>query len=209
MASLRADAAILTDQQVVDALRTGDDAAFTLLLERYHASLVQLALSFVGDPAIATSVVRDAVRDMLGALPSFDGQSSFGAWLFGFVIRRARPRSPSSASQADTEHGPAVDPTRFRGPDDPYHGGWRSFPPSWGAAPDERIRSPESQARVRGALDALPPAQQQVVLLHDVHACSAAEVSALLGISEATQRMLMHHGRTSLRQVLASFLSGE
>jgi len=209
MASLRADAATLTDQQVVNALRNGDDAAFTLLLERYHVSLIQLALSFVDDPVIANTVVRDVLREVLGALANFDGRSTLGAWLSGFVINHPQIGSHTTASHAEASLGPSLDPARFRGPDDPYPGGWRTFPATWGDGSDERLRSRDGRSRLRNALTTLPPAQQQVVLLRDVQACSAAEVSVLLGISEATQRTLLHHARTGLRQVLASFLSGE
>ena len=61
----------------------------------------------------------------------------------------------------------------------------------------ERLRSPEALARIRGAID--------VVLLRDVHGCTAAEVSELLGMAEAMQRALLH--RASRRAPAAASTS--
>src|SRR5262249_49314772 len=104
---------------------------------------------------------------------------------------------------------PAVDPDRFRGADDQYHGGWRTFPLAWGESPDQRLRSPEARAQVRVAVNSLSAIQQRIVILRDVHGCTPAEVSDLLAVAEETQRVLLHRGRARLRQLLASFLTGE
>lgn len=209
MASLPAETAALTDAQLVSALRNRDDAAFKVLLGRYHASMVQLAHSFVRDPSVADDVVRAAWLDVLGRLAAFDSRSKLSVWLFGIVIDHARGTSPVSDESAEEQLAPAVDPARFRGPDDQYHGGWLTFPASWGESPDKRLRSPEALAYTRSAIDSLPPAQLRVVLLRDVHGCTAAEVSDLLGTAEAMQRALLHRARSSVREALASFMTGE
>ena len=209
MAPLPAETAALTDAQLVSALRSGDDAAFKMLLERYHTSMVQVAHSFVRDPAVADDIVRAAWLDALARLAAFDGRSKLSVWLFGIVIDHARGTSPVSDEPAEEQLAPAVDPARFRGPNDQYDGGWRAFPAPWGEAPDKRLRSPEALAYTRNAIDSLPPAQRRVVLLRDVHGCTAGEVSDLLGMAEATQRALLHRARSSVREALASFLTGE
>ena len=209
MSSLSADAATLTDGQLVRGIRQGDDAAFRVVVERYHPSLVQLAQSFLADPSVSETVVREAWLEVLGRLATFDDRGNLGAWLFDIVIKRARALAPVADDSASEALAPAVDPGRFRGPDDQYHGGWRTFPPAWGDGPDERLRSREVRGHVRVAVTSLPPAQQRVVIMRDVHGCTAAEVSDVLGISEATQRALLHRGRASVRQILASFLTGE
>lgn len=207
MASLPTDTAALTDEQLIGALRDGDEAAFQLLIERYHASLLQLALSFFSEPSDAATSVREAVRDMLQSLGSFDGRQRVGAWLFGFVIRQCRARSP--LPQTEEPLGPSMDPALFRGADEPYYGGWRAFPAGWGDAPDQRLDSGAALTAMRGALRALPRAQQRVVLLRDVHGCTAAETSEVLDITETLQHALLNRGRSRLRQTLASFLTGE
>jgi RNA polymerase sigma-70 factor (ECF subfamily) len=209
MASLPTETAALTDAQLLNGLRKRDDAAFRTLLERYHVSMVQLAHSFVGDSSVADEVVRAAWLDVLGRLAAFESRSKLSVWLFGIVVDHARATSPDSAEPAEEQLAPAVDPARFRGPDDQYHGGWRALPAPWGEAPDERLRSPAALAYTRTAIDSLPPAQRRVVLLRDVHGCTADEVSSVLGVAEPMQRALLHRARSSVREALASFMTGE
>ena len=57
-------------------------------------------------------------------------------------------------------------------------------------------------------MTALPARQREVVLLRDVEGLSSAEVCEVLAISEANQRVLLHRGRSKLRQLLESELGG-
>lgn len=51
-------------------------------------------------------------------------------------------------------------------------------------------------------LERLPVAQRQVVLMRDMEGLPAAEVCAVLAISETNQRVLLHRGRSRLRAML-------
>ncbi len=55
--------------------------------------------------------------------------------------------------------------------------------------------------RIRAWLDELPARQREVVQLRDVEEMSSEEVCAVLSISEANQRVLLHRGRCRLRQL--------
>jgi RNA polymerase sigma-70 factor (ECF subfamily) len=50
-------------------------------------------------------------------------------------------------------------------------------------------------------LDELPARQRQVVILRDIEEMSSEEVCAVLAISDANQRVLLHRGRSRLRQL--------
>ena len=74
--------------------------------------------------------------------------------------------------------------------------------------PENRIDAAKLSALLRVGLDGLPPRQREVVLLRDVEGLSSAEVCEVLVISEANQRVLLHRGRSKLRQALESELGG-
>ena len=59
-------------------------------------------------------------------------------------------------------------------------------------------------ARILVAIDELPRQQREVVTLRDVQGMSSGEVCAVLGISQVNQRVLLHRGRSKVRQVIES-----
>ena len=59
-------------------------------------------------------------------------------------------------------------------------------------------------ARILTAIDALPIQQREVVTLRDVQGQNSGEVCAILDISNVNQRVLLHRGRSRLRQVIGS-----
>jgi len=133
----RGDRPMRDDTALLAALRTGDEAAFTLLVERYHTVMVRLARAYVRDTGLAEEVAQDAWLSILRGLDGFEGRSSLKTWIFRIVINRALARAgreqrvipfSDAGGPLIEDEGPAVEPGRFRGPDDPYHGGWVSFP---------------------------------------------------------------------------------
>ena len=110
------------------------------------------------------------------------------------------------SSISDEDSGPTVDPELFRGPEDQYAGGWRSFPATWRSAEDDALET-EVRDRLREALELLPPRQRVVLTLRDVIGCSSREVCDLLEVSAANQRVLLHRGRAAARAALATYLA--
>ena len=99
--------------------------------------------------------------------------------------------------------GPVVDASRF-GP----NGAWAVPPEHWAEEAENRIDAVKLSGLLRGGLDGLPGRQREVVVLRDVEGMSSAEVCQVLAISEGNQRVLLHRGRSKLRQVLESELGG-
>ncbi len=56
------------------------------------------------------------------------------------------------------------------------------------------------------AIEVLPPNQRLVITLRDVQGFSSAEVCALMAISEANQRVLLHRARSKARATLETYL---
>jgi RNA polymerase sigma-70 factor (ECF subfamily) len=81
-------------------------------------------------------------------------------------------------------------------------GHWVAAPEQWVEAAEDRERAAKIAARIRTALDELPARQAQVVTLRDVEDLGSEQVCELLGISEGNQRVLLHRGRSRLRQIV-------
>ena len=203
------------DADLVAALRSGDESAFTALVDRYHASLVRVARLYVADTA-AEDVAQETWLALLRGLDGFEGRASLKTWLFRVLVNRARTRGArdartvplSSLVHSEVEaFDPAVSPERFRGPDDARWPGHWLLPPPKHQLPEDVLLADELSSTIRSAVDALPAAQREVVTLRDVHGLSSEEVCALLELTEGNQRVLLHRGRSKVRAALEQYVA--
>jgi RNA polymerase sigma-70 factor, ECF subfamily len=186
------------DGELVARLRAGDEQAFVLLVARHHSAMLRLARTFVPSTAVAEEVVQDTWVGVVRGIDRFAGRSSFKTWLLTILVNRARSTGVREhRSIAIGDGAPAVDRTRFN-----PEGSWMSPPVHWTEDSDERILAEELAGPIQSALNALPSRQREVVTLRDVEGLNSREVCEVLDISEGNQRVLLHRGRSHLREAL-------
>ena len=200
------------ESELLAALRAGDEAAFARLVRDWSRPMLLLARGFVSTEASAEEVVQDTWLAVIRGLDGFEGRASLRTWVYRVLVNIAKTRGVREhrsipwSSLGPEDSGPTVDPDLFRGPEDQYAGGWRSFPPDWRSAEDSLLDL-EVQEQLRAALERLPARQRVVLTLRDVLGCSSEEVCDLLEVSTANQRVLLHRARAAARAVLAAYLS--
>jgi len=200
-----------SDDAIVAGVRAGDELVFARLLDDWSRSMLLLARTFVSTDASAEEVVQDTWLAVIRGIDRFEGRSSLRTWVYRILVNTAKrrgvreSRSVPWSSVADGDGGPTVEPSRFRDADDPYPGGWRSFPTPWRTSEDA-VLAREVRARLRTSLDALPDRQRTVITMRDVLGHSSDEVCAVLDISAANQRVLLHRARAAVRADLTPYL---
>jgi RNA polymerase sigma-70 factor (ECF subfamily) len=201
------------DDELVAALRAGDEAAFARIIREWHGSMLRVAQIFVPSRSVAEEVVADTWLRVLGALDRFEGRSSLKTWVFRILVNTAKTRAqregrvlPFSALN-DPGRIPeaAVDADRFRPEDDPRFPGHWAVPPR--ELPEERLLAGETREVIAAAIDELPATQAAVIRLRDIEGWSAEEVRNALDISDVNQRVLLHRARSKVRQALEDYLA--
>ena len=185
------------DGELLIRLRSGDERAFVSLVWRYQEQMLRLAAGFVPSRAVAEEVVQDTWLAVLRGLDAFEGRSSLKTWLFRILVNQARTtgtKEHRSVPVPDPE--PAVDPARFEA-----SGGWADPPEHWIEAAEGRLEAGKLADQLRVLMDELPARQREVVLLRDVEELTSDEVCSVLSISDGNQRVLLHRGRSRLRQL--------
>jgi RNA polymerase sigma-70 factor (ECF subfamily) len=200
------------DDELVAALRAGDDSVFAAVLAGWSSSMLRLARSFVSTHASAEEVVQDTWLAVIKGIDAFEGRSSFKTWVYRILVNIARKRGAgehrsvpwASLAPEDEDRGPTIDPARFhnRGA---YPGHWREVPEAW-ASPENVALNREIREIIADVLDTLPARQRAVISLRDVADHSSTEVCAILQISAANQRVLLHRARAMVRERLADYL---
>jgi len=200
------------DEQLVAALRAGDEEAFRTVVREWHSSMLRVAQIFVPTRSLAEEVVQETWLRVLGALDRFEGRSSLKTWVFRILVNTAKTRAQREGRVVpfSSLHDPtripeaAVEPERFLPDDHDRHpGGW-SAPPR--ALPEERLVASETREVIAAAVEKLPANQRAVISLRDVEGWSADEVRNALDLSEVNQRVLLHRARAKVRSALEDYL---
>lgn len=193
------------DIALVQALAAGDERAFNELVGRQHRSLVRLARTFVRSEAVAEEVAQDTWCAVITGIDRFEGRSSLKSWIFSICVNKARTRAererrtlPFSSFATEGQDG-ALTPVEDRFNSD---GHWSAPPRGWDD-PERRLVSLEVRAELREALEQLPARQRMVVTLRDVEGLSSEETCRLLDLTPGNERVLLHRGRSRLREELA------
>ncbi|MGO9560480.1 MAG: RNA polymerase sigma factor [Acidimicrobiales bacterium] len=194
----------MSDAELVERLRAGDERAFAELVATYQQPLLRLALTFVPSRAVAEEVVQETFIGVIRGIGRFEGRSSLKTWIYRILVNRARTTGAREPRHVGLGEDRDVIGGRFSA-----DGGWTDPPAAWPDDVDDRLAAPEVARRVVAAIDDLPGLQGQVVTLRDVEGLSSAEVCELLEISEGNQRVLLHRARTKLRAMFEDELSGE
>src|SRR5437867_733006 len=137
------------EMHLVEALRRGDEAAFVLLIEQYHTSLVNLAMLYVPNRSVAEEVAQETWLGVLQGINRFEARSSLKTWIFRILTNSAKTRGQresrsipfSSAVDPSQTTEASVDPDRFFPADHnlfPHH--WAIGPTPWETPEDSLLR---------------------------------------------------------------------
>jgi len=206
------------EEELLAALRRGDDGAFRMVVEEHGPFLLRLALMHVPSRAIAEEVVQDTWVAALDGIDRFEGRSSLRTWLASILLNKARTRGqrerrvlPFSFLRRRRDEGrdePAVDADRFQSARDQQPGSW-ARPPVYWESPEEKLSSDEARRVLLEAIAELPPRQRDVIALRDISGWSAAETCNVLGLTETNQRVLLHRARSKVRAALERHFEAE
>jgi RNA polymerase sigma-70 factor (ECF subfamily) len=202
-----------TDEELLEALRAGDEEAFAELVERHSGALLRVARMYVPSEAVAQEVVQETWIGVIRGVDRFEGRSSLKTWIFRILTNIAKTRAQregrsvpfaSLANRAVEGDEPSVDPDRFFGLDGRHPGGWELAPTPW-ETPEESLLSGEARELILEQIEQLPAAQREVITLRDIEGWSSAEVSEALEITGGNQRVLLHRARSKVRAALEAY----
>lgn len=183
-----------TDLQLVEKLRAGDALAGDQLVRRHTPALLGFLRKTVGSSHLAEDLHQATWASALQHLPKFDAKklpvaerhTAFKAWLFRIAANKARDAFRSAGRARKHQQTFADDP------------GLRPENPSGGA----EALDDERQTRVREAIDQLPEAQKEVVVLRYYAQMKFSDVAAVVGCPLNTALGRMHKAALKLKAML-------
>ncbi|HEY7546733.1 MAG TPA: RNA polymerase sigma factor [Blastocatellia bacterium] len=186
-AAISAAASAMTDEEVVERVRTGETALFEVLMRRYNQRLYRVTRSILGNDGEAEDVTQEAyVRSYLH-LDQFDGRAKFSTWLTKIAVHEAlsRLRKRHVMVEIDTESGSIEEGMKLE-----------SKTPS----PEQELLTNTMKIVLEAAVDRLPETYRSVFMLREVEEMSTAETAECLDISEDAVKVRLHRARALLRK---------
>jgi RNA polymerase sigma-70 factor, ECF subfamily len=178
----------VTDQILLERLRSGDEQAFESIFRTHFPALLAFAERMLRQRAVAEEIVQEVFLEIWKRRATLELTESFRAYLF---------RSTRNRCLNELRHDRVVRRTA------PLHAPGVSEPVATGALEEAEIAD-----ALDHAMKMLPPRCREVFELSRDHGLKYAEIAATLGISVKTVEAQMGKALKLLRDQLAPWLPG-
>jgi RNA polymerase sigma-70 factor (ECF subfamily) len=181
----------------LEALRSGDRAEFSKLVEAYSPRLYRLGLKMLNNAQDAEDILQETFLKAFRAIARFDGRASLSTWLYRIatnealmILRKKNPEMVSIEEPFSEEPDPEQEPLQIV---------------DWCCIPESELLSGEALAQLDRAVGSLPVNLKVAFLLRDVENLSTQEAADVLGVSETALKTRLSRARLRLRQELSTY----
>lgn len=186
------------DQQLVQRVQQGDQAAFDILVKKYQHKIMSLISRYVKQQGDVPDVAQEAFIKAYRALPNFRGESAFYTWLYRIAVNTAknylvaRGRKPPE-SDIDAQEAEFLDDGH----------GLKDI-----ASPESQMLSDEIKQTVLDAIDALPDDLKQAITLRELDGMGYEEIAVTMNCPIGTVRSRIFRAREAIDKKLKPLLEG-
>lgn len=181
-----------SDRELMGRLARGDREALAPLMERHHARIYRIALSYLRDADDALDCVQETFVRAYQNAGRWDRQAEVAPWLARIAINHAidlyrrgkrRGRSEEPLAEGDRHQTLATEEP----------------------SPERKLLGRELAERISLALRALPERQRAVVVLRHYEGMTLPEIAEVLDMSLGTVKSSLHRALYRLRGRLQGF----
>ena len=185
------NSATSADDALVRRARSGDTAAFEMLVDTRIDRCYRLAFSILSNDADAADATQDALVSAWRKLPRLRDSAAFDGWLNRIV---------ANAALMARRHRVRLHEVSVR-PTDP---GTESLPPEPPQDLHARTQMDEmvDNDTIGRAFDRLRPQDRMILVLHHVEERPVAEIARSLGIPIGTAKWRLHVARGALEKAM-------
>ena len=170
---------------LVEAAKTGDLAAFELLMRQHERLVLVTALRLLGNLEDAQDASQEVFLRLYRNLAKVQASASLSGWLYRVTVNAChdlRRRRPAAAPVEDAADLPAREPD-----------------------PQQTLAEAERRRVLELSLRLLSEKERAALVLRDLEGLSTEEVARALGSSEATVRSQISNARVKVRGFVESY----
>jgi RNA polymerase sigma-70 factor, ECF subfamily len=163
----------------LEAAKTGDLAAFEMLMRQYERLVLVTALRLMGNLPDAQDVSQEVFLKLYRNLPKVDAAQSIAGWLYRVTVNAGRDLQRRKRPEWSVELAEDL--------------------PAGGMDPQQAATGAERRRVLEMSLRMLPEKERAALVLRDLEGLSTEEVARVLGSSEATVRSQISKARVKVR----------
>jgi RNA polymerase sigma-70 factor (ECF subfamily) len=186
-----------SDQEVVAAARTGEEAAYRELVRRYQRPVFSLIYRMVRNRELAEDLSQETFIKILNALASYRPEFKFSSWVFKIAnnaaIDHLRKRELETLSLEGSPH--ADTPEKLEATT--LQIGERA------ESALDAVANKELGGEIERAIAKLRPEYRTCILLRHVEGRAYEEIAEILNLPLGTVKTYIHRARNELRIALA------
>lgn len=191
----------LSDHELIEATKRGDEAAFALIVGRYRNPITNYLYRFLNDYEEAVDLAQETFVRVYFAIDRYHTDYAFSTYIYRIAtnlaiseLRKRKRRTILSLTglfQTDAD-----DATEFQPTDEK-------------ALPDESFLDDEQGRVIAKAIATLPPKYRVPVVLRDIEGRSYEEIANILQLGLGTTKSRISRARALLKGKLKHYFDTE
>lgn len=187
----------LSDHQLIDAVRGGDDDAFAEIVARYRNPITNYLYRFLNDYEEAVDLAQETFVRVYFAIDRYHTAYAFSTYIYriatNLAISEIRKRKRRTLlSLTGLFQGEDEEQTDFQ-------------PPDTRSRPDDDLVDSEREQVIAKAIATLPPKYRVPIILRDIEGLSYDEVASVMGLGLGTTKSRINRARGLLKEKLKGY----
>lgn len=181
------------EQQLIIALRQGDESAFRMLVDQHQVRVLNTCLALVPDRHEAEDLTQEVFVEVFRSIAGFRHDASLRTWLYRIACNKALEHLRNRKRlkrQAFFQKLVGLDDPATRAVPDPVN------------HPGIALEDKERAEILYRHLNRLPEQQKTALLLHKVEGLDHREIAEVLQVSVSAVESLIHRAKKRLRTQL-------
>ena len=188
----------VSDADVMLRVKSGDESAFSYLVQKYRRQMVSFMYRMCHNPAAAEDLAQEVFLRVYRSRTSYEASAKFNTWLYRIATNLAvnyardtryeRPENTVRLDETDQETGTTPDLADSS------------------LTVEEQMLRRERAAAIRQKVQALPERQRLAVIMHKFQQMDYREIGEVLKLSESATKSLLYRAYETLREQLKQYV---
>lgn len=186
------------EQSLVDDLKAGSEAAFSLLIAQYSQPIYSFVARSLRDPADAADVTQEVFLKVFRNIAGFHGEASLRTWIYRIAVHEASNQRRWWCRHKRQEL--TIDAPEQGEDGDTFC--LADLLAAAGSSPFDHAARAQLRDRVEAALRSVPEPFREVVVLREIEGFGYEEIAEILSANMGTVKSRLTRGRAALREAL-------